>query len=188
MRFKSNKILVPETDPYENDALSRKAHVENLATLLENISSPISLAINARWGQGKTTFLEMLDASFRLSGEQTVFFSAWHCDFSSDPLLAFIGEMNKKLEELTDGDKTKGQAWKTAKKAGVHLLKKGIPSLVKVGTAGVIDLGGMAEKEASSLVSSLTKDLIDNYEQEKKSIEQFKVSITETLMLSLIHI
>lgn len=181
MRFKSEKIDVPDNDPFENDVLSRKIHVENLSTLLTNISSPISLSINARWGQGKTTFIEMLDVSLRVRGEQTVHFSAWHSDFSSDPLVVFLGEMNEKLKILTEGDRDKGEAWETAKKAGVHLLKKGLPSLIKVGTAGIVDIDDLAEQEATNLLSSLTKDLIENYEQEKKSIEQFKKSVAKTL-------
>lgn len=119
MKFKSDKITVTPDDPYSNDSLSRKSHVESLSLILRNISSPIVLSINAPWGQGKTTFLEMLNIDLLKEHCQTVTFSAWETDFAEDPLSAFIGEMDKQIAtQLNGGNAKKLEAWNTAKKAG----------------------------------------------------------------------
>jgi hypothetical protein len=54
MEFKSHKVIVDSENPFKNDRLNRQPHVDNFSTLLENISSPIVLSVNAPWGQGKT--------------------------------------------------------------------------------------------------------------------------------------
>jgi hypothetical protein len=140
MEFKAKKIKVDLANPYENDKLSRKADIDNLSLLLRNFSTPIVLSINAPWGQGKTTFLEMLHSDLLNKNCQSLYFSAWETDFAVDPLLAFLGEMNFELDTLINGNQVKNEAWNKAKKAGSHILKKGIPALIKLGTAGVLDI------------------------------------------------
>lgn len=152
-------------DPFKHDKLERKAEVDNLSLLLRNISSPIVLSVNAPWGTGKTTFLEMLNADLLNKGCKSIFFNAWETDFAKDPLVAFLGEMNLVLETNLTGNKEKSLAWENAKKAGAHILKKGIPALIKAGTSGIID----------------TEKLIDEYSKNKSAIESFKENVTKVL-------
>jgi predicted AAA+ superfamily ATPase len=65
MRFKAKEIEVPDDEPFKNDRLSSKFHVDNLSILLEHLDSPIVISINAPWGQGKTTFLRMLNKNLQ---------------------------------------------------------------------------------------------------------------------------
>ncbi|TQV77176.1 NTPase [Aliikangiella marina] len=182
MEFKARKILIDPAKPFKNDCLSRSGDVENLSLLLRNIASPIVISVNAPWGHGKTTFLEMLHADLKLSNRKSVFFSAWETDFASDPLLAFLGEINQEINSLITGDEEKSEAWETAKKAGGHILKKGIPALVKLVTAGVIDAEKMLEDEAANLSKSLSKDLIDEYSKNKDAIFEFKENLKKILV------
>lgn len=181
MEFKARKIKIDHSDPYKEDKLSRKDHIDNLSLLLRNFSTPIVLSINAPWGQGKTTFMEMLHADLINNSCSSIYFSAWETDFASDPLLAFLGEVNQNLEILIDGDEEKSKAWEKAKKAGGHLLKKGIPALIKLGTAGIIDVDKMLEDEAAKLMEGLSKDLIDAYSKNKNEIRSFKECIAKIL-------
>ena len=181
MEFKAKKIIIDPADPYRDDTLSRKENIDNMSLLLRNISTPIVLSVNAPWGQGKTTFLEMLHADLMNNRCNSIYFSAWETDFASDPLLAFLGEMSQSLNTLTNGDKKKNEAWEKAKKAGVHILKKGIPALIKVGTAGIIDVDKMIEDEASKLIEGISKDVITEYSRNKDEIIRFKDSIAKLL-------
>jgi hypothetical protein len=70
------KVIVESENPFKNDRLNRKPHVDNFSTLLENINSPIVLSLNAFWGQGKTTFLEMLHAQLKNKDYNSIYFSA----------------------------------------------------------------------------------------------------------------
>lgn len=181
MEFKARKVLIDPANPYENDCLSRSADIENISLLLRNMTSPIVMSVNAPWGHGKTTFLEMLHVDLKLNNCKSVFFSAWETDFANDPLLAFLGEINKEIERLITGDEEKNQAWDVAKKAGAHILKKGLPTLVKLSTAGVIDAEKILEDEAAKLSESLSKDLIDEYSKNKGAIFEFKENLRKVL-------
>ncbi|MGY8899962.1 MAG: KAP family P-loop NTPase fold protein [Paraglaciecola sp.] len=181
MEFKSHKVIVDSENPFKNDKLNRQPHVNNFSTLLENISSPIVLSVNAPWGQGKTTFLEMLHTQLANRKHNSIYFSAWETDFASDPLQAFLGEINEKIETLIKGDKEKNKAWETTKKAGYHILKKGIPTLIKVGTGGILDAEKIIEDESSKMMEGLTKDFLAEYTKNKEAISQFKSGVSKVL-------
>lgn len=181
MKFKATKISVNPNSPFEHDKLDRKPHVENLSTLLKNISSPIVFSINAPWGTGKTTFLEMLKATLSNEKCNSVYFSAWETDFAEDPLLAFLGEMNKTLESLVVGNKAKRKALNIAKKAGKQILVNAIPIAVKLSTAGLVDIKSEINDGISTISEEFSKDLIKAYTRDKKAIETFKNNIAKVL-------
>lgn len=181
MEFKSHKVIIDSENPFKNDRLNRQPHVDNFSTLLENISSPIVLSVNAPWGQGKTTFLEMLNTQLVNKEHNSIYFSAWETDFASDPLQAFLGEINEKIETLINGDEEKNKAWETTKKAGSHILKKGVPALIKVGTAGILDAEKIIEDESSKMMEGLTKDFLAEYTKNKEAISQFKSGVSKVL-------
>lgn len=180
MKFKSKAIEVLEDNPFENDKLNRKSFVENLTTLLSNISTPIVLSINAPWGSGKTTFVQMIHKNLISKKQNSIYFNAWESDFAKDPLLAFLGEINNEFELLIGEDKEKRESWEKAKKAGLHLVKKGIPALIKVVTANIIDTESIIE-EASKLAESFSSKLIEEYTKDKETIAQFKKNISNVL-------
>jgi len=124
MEFKSKKNIITQENPFANDKLNRKNHIKNLSTLLLNISSPIVVSINAPWGCGKTTFLEMLNADLRNSSCKTVYYSAWETDFAPDPLLAFLGEMNKEIELIINDNRIKILHGRTLKSRKTHIKKR----------------------------------------------------------------
>lgn len=95
--------------------------------------------------------------------------------------MAFLGEINQEINSLITGDEEKNQAWKSAKKAGAHILKRGIPALVKLGTAGIIDAEKILEDEMAKLSESLSKDLIDEYSKNKGAIFKFKENLRKIL-------
>ena len=60
IRIQPRDIDVPEGDPFKNDTLNRKESVEILAKLITSVDGPGVFGIDADWGNGKTTFLRML--------------------------------------------------------------------------------------------------------------------------------
>lgn len=181
MEFKIREITVDEKQPFSNDKLNREPQVKNLSRLLLNISSPISLAINAPWGHGKTAFLKMLKAELDLNAGTTIYFSAWETDFASDPLIVFLGEMNKTLHEWTYGNNKKRAAWQKAKNAGLYLAKRTIPVGVKLGTVGLVDTDKVIEDELSRLSDEISSDMLREYAKSKDQIRHFKDNIHELL-------
>ncbi|MCU1751572.1 KAP family NTPase [Pseudomonas sp. 6D_7.1_Bac1] len=181
MKLKSKGLEIPSDDIFQNDKLRRKGSVENLTLLLNNISSPLVFSVNAPWGAGKTTYLRMLHSSLESEGRKTIYFSAWETDFASDPLLAFLGEINIGLKGFLGSSPTKNKAWETAKKAGAHILRRGLPVGVKIATAGLIDADKLIEDESAKLAEALSKDVIDAYSKNKEAIAEFKSSVGQVL-------
>ena len=63
----------------------------------------------------------MLEGNLQINNCSAIYFSAWETDFVNDPLQAFLGEVNKKIESLVEGDKEKSKAWVKAKSAGAQI-------------------------------------------------------------------
>ncbi|TFF14269.1 NTPase [Pseudomonas sp. BCA14] len=181
MKLKNAILDIPQDNIFQNDKLNRRDSVVNLTRLLENVSSPIVLSVNAPWGAGKTTYLKMLHANLNASSCKSVYFSAWETDFAVDPLLAFLGEMNSGLSGFLKGDSKKSKAWAKAKEAGAHILRRGIPVGVKIATAGLLDADKLLEDEAAKFTEALSKDVIGAYSNNKKAIAEFKKNVAEVL-------
>ena len=177
MNIKVHPVEIDPADPFSVDCLGRRQEIENLGLLIRNINSPAVLAVDSGWGTGKTTFLKMWAAQLELDGIVSLYFNAWDTDFSTDPLVAFLGEMNVGLKEtLIGSDKTK-QAWSRVKKVGGQIARRGLPTLVKLGTAGLIDSDKIVEEEAGKFLAGLAVDELKAYEEHKSAIKTFKDSL-----------
>lgn len=181
MDFKARQFKVRPDSPFDGDLLGRQQEIENLTTLLGNLVPPIVLAVNGRWGAGKTTFVQMWAAQLRLNGFPVLSFNAWTTDFSEDPLVSFLGEMNRNLEEyLQDAGKT-NQTWEHCKKLGGVIARRGLPTLVRLATAGLIDGNELIQDEAMHLTGAAAADAVKAYEESRKAIEDFKSALQTVL-------
>lgn len=68
--------------PFGGDKLEREASVKNLTQLIRGSTGPAVIAIDAPWGQGKTTFIRMCSAWMESQGISTVLFNAWEADLA----------------------------------------------------------------------------------------------------------
>ena len=130
MQIRPSKRTVGESDPFSDDRLGRRESAERLTYLLERANTPFVLAIDANYGDGKTTFIQMWRAHLKATRFHSLYFNAWEADFTSDPLIAFIGEMGTEISSIL-GDKSRSsklrKAWEKVKKSGAYLAKKGYP-------------------------------------------------------------
>lgn len=78
----------------ETDILQRKQTSDALSDLVNRIDDPLVIALDGKWGTGKTYFLK------RWVGEHkdatTVYFDAFANDYISDPLPALVSELSKR--------------------------------------------------------------------------------------------
>ncbi|MYJ94866.1 MAG: hypothetical protein F4053_04525, partial [Proteobacteria bacterium] len=102
MRTQPHDIEVPEKEPFRDDLLNRKESVEILTELIANFEGPCVLALDAEWGNGKTTFLRMWSRHLRNLKFPVVEFNAWETDFAEQPFLALSGELTRGLKDYAD--------------------------------------------------------------------------------------
>lgn len=178
MYLKFTPVQIDAEDPFKSDLLGRKEEIINLSLLARNVASPAVIAIDSRWGTGKTTFIKLWEQHLKSENKPSLYFNAWETDFSEDPLVSFLGEMSEGLQGLIGVSKKTNDAWEKAKAAGKQIAKRGIPALIRIGTAGVIDADKMVEDEMVKAAGSLAGDALDNYLQQKAAIAEFHNTLT----------
>ena len=175
IRIRPADIDVPEHKPFKHDLLGRQKPAEALTELVDSIAGPCVLAVDAAWGAGKTTFLKMWSQSLRNCGFPVVSFNAWETDHAGDPFLALVSEITGGLREYKQGSFS--VKVKDTKEAAKKVLLRAMPGLVRVATAGVLDIQPLIEKEAGQLLSSLAETRFSKYREAQDSIGEFRTKL-----------
>lgn len=170
MNCKLGKLEIPTDQPFLNCKLGREKYAEVLKAIITTYKKGFVLAIDGKWGTGKTTFVEMWKAYLELDKFHTLYFNAWENDFISDPLVGLIGELTK----INSSKRTKDLASSMINTAGKIVLKA-VPAMFK----GVIKK--YAGEEVVEILcdcaeegSSMLEKEIDNYESQKGSLLEFR--------------
>ena len=171
IRIQPREIDVPEADPFKNDLLSRKKPAEVLTHLVGALEGPCVLAVDAAWGAGKTTFLNIWSKHLRNQKFPVVKFNAWETDHAGDPFVALSSELTKGLREYEGTDK--GLAEKISN-AATEVLHRAVPGVIRLATAGILDVGLLVEKEAGQVLASLAEKRLSGYQAAQKSVGEFR--------------
>lgn len=158
------------------------------------------LAVDAEWGFGKTFLLQTWCEDLIQTGYIATYFDAWKNDFTPEPLIAFIAELNTALSPQFKKIPAATQLFKKARGNISRLWK---PLGIVVAGAGLKMATGVSFDTLSNAISgedeSLTNHFQDNHptkeglakglerafeatlkhhESKKKSIEAFRASMT----------
>jgi hypothetical protein len=176
MRFKAQPIEIPNGDPFANDALTRRKSAEVLTDFMGSLSQPFVLAVDAPFGMGKTTFINMWMQHLRNEHFSCLYFNAWETDFTESPLVSLIGEISAEIKalKLEKKNKTIAKFLKQTQKVGATLVKADIPIAVKMATSGLLDLSHIKEGDLAKAAEELAKKQIEKYQEDKKTIHRFK--------------
>ena len=171
IRVQPREVLIPDDDPFKNDLLDRKEKAEVLTSLVSNIDGPCTMAVDAAWGAGKTTFLKMWAKHLRKERFPVVEFNAWETDASGNPFLALTTEITEQLKRRADSDVVSKvhQTQFLAKK----LLRRVAPGAIRT-ASGFIPVVGA---EVGHILSSHASEAMAGYFEEKESAAQFKSSL-----------
>lgn len=173
-----NDLVKHNEDNKLEDRMNRGGDIENLTRLIENMTDPFTLCINASWGAGKTTFVKLWKDALKERGINSIYFSAWEEDFTREPLIALLGE----IQGYVDRQKTKGErlmrvmesfadvATKLAMHAPGTLAKAFMKQKVGIDCDDLID--GMKRQVAES---------IKKYQEDKQIVEQFKKLLAQVV-------
>ena len=182
MLQKNVEVEIPSHDPFQNDALERKKIAENLTLLAQSTQQPFVIGIHAPMGWGKTTFVKMWKTHLESQGHVCFHFNAWENEFVEDPLIAFVGEINKTLA----GKNAKGPLGSQFKKlqdVGADFIRHALPLTVQIATQGL--LGQESVKKVSELIfnkggdianfaSDLAEEKMKQYENARSGVYEFR--------------
>ena len=171
IRVRPQEVEIPQDDPFRNDLLNRREPAEILTQLIDGIDGPCVLAVDAAWGAGKTTFLKMWAQHLRNERFPVVEFNAWETDHAGDPFVAIVTELTEGLRGIED-ESLNAKIRNTAE-AAKQVAVRAIPGVIRLFTAGVLDVEPLIEKEAGKILSSYAEDRLKTYTKAKDSIAEF---------------
>jgi len=184
---------MPETDLWEDDLLNREKEGEFLIKFLEgrytqSRMDPFVLNINAEWGFGKSYFLKNLALALKDKEYNVIEFDAWKNDYTKEPLLAFISEVNSSLSDyLSDEDGGKVKDFlNSAKKIILPIAVKKLTGFAvdEIEEQLKSDIDSDIEKGVSSLLTKTAEIALKEHSTIKNSIVDFK----EKLKLILVDL
>ena len=179
--LRPQELIIPDTDPFLNDALAREMSVEALSNLIDQIHGPLVIGLNSSWGTGKTTFVKMWRTVLESRGYACIYLDSWSSDFSVDPLLPFLSELENLGDEVLGGNEGFQSKLEVTKKIASVVLRRGLPATVKAATLGVLDIDQVYEEVFGSAASDIMETAVDAYAVEKTLSEKLRQSLKESI-------
>ncbi|MGY4333050.1 hypothetical protein ACVWWG_007467 [Bradyrhizobium sp. LB7.2] len=193
------------------DRLGRAKDAEFLKSFLVNridekksagLPASYVLNIDARWGEGKSFFLDRFGKSLEAEGYLVAKVNAWQDDHADDPLLSVMAAIDLAVTPLVKRERQALNRWNAAKRAGaaiavaaakgvvVQVARKAIGSAVdEVGEILKVELS--AEKSAEDISKALGesigeqgKILLERFHEGKRTIEKFRETLGQFLQFA----
>ena len=168
---------VPSDNPFENDLLERRSAVGSLTRIVESANSPYVISVDAEWGAGKTAFLRMWSQHLKNEGFHVVHFNAWETDFTNSPFQALSAEITRSLEQCSDP--TIKDITRTVRKSAAGIALTLAKASVRGAGTFLPVLGPIAAEATVNAIDSLSNDPISDYQLTRRSIEEFRLSISK---------
>ena len=97
MSLRQQELIIPPETPFANCKLDRKKYADVLTGMVRTNPDGFVLAINNKWGTGKSTFVKMWQQELVNQNYQTIYFNSWENDFDDNPFIAITSELNEHL-------------------------------------------------------------------------------------------
>lgn len=153
-------------NPFEHCKLGREEYADVLTSLITTYDDGFVLALNNKWGEGKTTFVRMWQKKFK--DHKTCYFNAWENDFDHDPLIAILSEL-KQFGTAINYKKLVKKAATFATVVGRALVEK------HVDTAQIVE--GAKNLNGHSL--SFFQKRLEDFSEKKNSLQDFRNALEE---------
>jgi len=155
-------------NPFADDTLGREELCKRWSRFIERSTTPYVMAIDGKWGTGKTTLLQMWRADLEKDGFRCVFFDAWEADFYGHALPALIGEITKQMPDEKFNSEVKKVSGALFARVALNALSLMVPG------------GNVAAEIAGALEQSLKDhDAVESYCSYRVAVDKFKKSLRE---------
>jgi len=189
MLKKVEKIEVTHEDIFLHDKLNRRETVELFTNLISTIEQSFTICLDAPWGGGKTTFIEMWSKYLEEKKFVTLHFNAWENDFTNEPFISLVSEIGEQLSIKNRDNITTMERYKGYKdnvfEIGGKLIKKTIPLTVKLATLNTLEIDDLKEivekddtKAISDFLSKVAEEQIASYGENKNIRINFKEALS----------
>lgn len=164
------QLDIPADNPYKFDKLNRHSAIEMFSRIINGFPQGCVCSINAPWGMGKTQFVRMLQIKLSQDGHKTFFFNAWESDYTEDPITAIISEMSI--------SKQNKNFWGLMGRIVINVGKE-------LGKGALYKISGLDCDSAFEALADWSKKKVEDYENQKTTIRQFKQLLSEEIASSV---
>jgi len=172
--------------PFEGDLFERKALADRLTGMISRFPEGGVIAIDAKWGEGKTWFGRHWQAKLTADGFRSAYIDSFLHDHVEDPFVMVSGE----FLELIKADKSASQRIlergkdlvvalaPSAAKAAVNIVGKwafGAGDLSK----GMKEVAAKFQEGVSGGLEKIVSKQLEGYSENKKTVEAFRAALAE---------
>ena len=166
----------------EIDIFNRRPFGEALLNLIQNTDDELVIALDAPWGEGKTTFIKMWRGHLKQNNVPHIYFDAFENDYQSEPFLALSSQIYTLMDEHGD-DKSKAEFKEKTANAVKAIARAGLRIGIRAATAGVLDDtildGAGAGDEANDLIDTYIDERLTKAKADKDALDNFKKYLGE---------
>lgn len=161
--LKEEKTEIVDNNPFQNDLLDREKVADKLEKIIVTANDGFVMAIDAGWGMGKTTFIDMWAKRLNNAKKYNIVtFNAWENDDCEDPLIGLISEVSK-FENHVDDEEQK------IKEIATGISLNSLSNFIKIASLGIVDVN------INEIIEKLKKDdsVFLLYDEQKKLCGKF---------------
>lgn len=168
------------TTGFDNDIFGRKKVSVRLSNILDRIDDPLVIALDGRWGTGKTYFLKRWVGAHGIENggkAHTIYFDAFAHDYLGDPLIALVSAL---VERTPADDKSKiDRVKETAIKLAKPVARIGLAIATFGATEALNDFGDVVVKSGTSEVQKKIDEFWKKEEGRQAAFKEFCDAITK---------
>jgi len=179
INFKPYEPEIDHQAPFSNDKCGFEPFGLMLTSILSQAADGIVIAVDAPWGQGKSTFARMWTESIKKEKKlkDVILFNAFQHDSHSDPFVPLAAEVLSIVKQ--QGGKNHGKLKKSAQ-AVLQSIAMQIPGMVMrnltvkmLGEKGSDELTEQLSEAVQQSADMFAASLLESYDEEKSAVEKF---------------
>lgn len=184
----------PKPTAFTTDLLGRQPFCKRLESFILTehhfVEGGLVISLNAPFGSGKTTFLNMWSGDIKTRRlaqpdlPRPVVVNAWESDYCGDPLIAIISALSNALADTTNSDAQPAQASalrEAAKDIGWFAVGLANNFVNNATGIDVLSAAGLAEdkKEQRGEAVKSPTNILDAYDEKREALSKLKTTLTE---------
>ena len=167
----------------QTDIFGRDAFAAGLLSLFSNSQDPLVVALDEKWGTGKTVFARRLAKRAEEDGHIVVYFDAFKRDYDPDVFIALTADLLAKVPKAKQEKSFKQNAKSVGKIFG-RVLVKGAVRAITAGAVKASDLDEAVTETASEIgdvaeaeLDKIIDERLSSAKKEEEAFSKFRESL-----------
>lgn len=162
-RIKLPEPAMADGDIWHGDLFGRSKYAATLRNMLADETEPLVVAVNGKWGCGKSFFLQRFAKEYerQAGGGLCIYLNAWESDYLANPFLFLYSGIVQALQANPSYEAKDPQSLKEGGKFAAHVGW----FLARLVTAGVVDNPHLPEGEHPVNVYARMVELTEDLKQ-----------------------